>query len=70
MNQKPHEPGICPVCGSEDLDYGVLIPYGNSISYPWTCNHCHAKGNEVYDLIFNQHENIVKEDDTCSTPQK
>lgn len=65
MNQKAHEPGICPVCGNEDLDYGILTPYGDSISYPWTCHHCHTKGNEIYDLTFTHHEKIVKEDAPC-----
>ena len=46
--------GVCPVCGSEDISYesmelGIM---GDSIYYPATCNHCHAKFKEHYTLEF------------------
>jgi hypothetical protein len=52
--------GCCPVCNSDNIDYGVADFEGDQICYPCTCNQCHATFEEWYDLSFCGHENIVK----------
>ncbi len=44
--------GICPKCGSEDLDYGVIEVQDDMVYYPFTCSECGAEGKEWYDLDF------------------
>lgn len=55
-NQRPD---ICPICHQESLDYGVMNVYDNSVGYPWECANCHSRGEEMYNLIFDGHQNIV-----------
>ena len=53
--RKYAEEGVCPKCGSNDLDYGAIEISGNSVYYPWTCEHCGCVGEEYYDLMFAGH---------------
>ena len=64
MTKHKHEAGTCPVCGAEDLDYGVLEIQDESVGYPWECNGCGATGTEWYALEFDGH--IVN--DAAGTP--
>lgn len=56
-----HDPGICPVCGSDRLDFDGFVVEGNSCIYKWRCNGCGVSGREWYDLIFSEH--IIDRDD-------
>jgi len=53
------EAGICPVCGSSDLDYDSLKIDAGQVGYPWTCNRCKSHGEEWSNLDFIEHTNIV-----------
>ena len=49
------EQGICPKCGSKNLDYGCSEPKDESIHYPYTCQDCGFDGEEVYSIEFAEH---------------
>ena len=49
--------GICPNCGSDDLEYGAIEPEGEGIFYPYTCQGCGFDGDEYYDVSFTGHKN-------------
>ena len=42
----------CPICNSNDIDYGVCVPKGEQLFYPWKCNECGASGKEWYLVEF------------------
>lgn len=50
--------GMCPICGSENITYGVLEPYGEGIYYPAICDDCGATFKECYNLTFDTHIDI------------
>lgn len=52
------EQGICPVCGSENLSYGVIDVTDVGVFYPATCEDCGANFEEHYDLTFAGHYKI------------
>lgn len=58
---KEIEQGICPVCGSENLNYEGLEPEEEMIVYPWTCENCGATGSEWYELQFAGHNVDTKD---------
>ena len=46
-----NEPGVCAVCGSEDIEYGHLVDTEPIyVYYPITCNACGAKSEERYEM--------------------
>jgi predicted nucleic-acid-binding Zn-ribbon protein len=46
----------CPKCGSDKLEYGTAeFDDGPSVSYPWDCNDCGAKGVENGAITFDGH---------------
>jgi len=47
--------GTCPYCNGNDIDYGIMVPDGNSCYYPATCDGCKKEFREYYDLIFSGH---------------
>jgi hypothetical protein len=49
------EAGICPVCESDNLQYGTLELQDESVYYPWDCNSCDASGKEYNKLLFDEH---------------
>lgn len=51
---KSNEKGQCPKCDSENLEYGAIMQYGESIYYPFTCNDCGCEGKEFYSLEFDE----------------
>lgn len=53
-----HTQGICPCCGSDDIEYGVIEVDDVGVYYPATCNKCQAKFNECYNIEFAEHANI------------
>ena len=48
--------GVCPKCHSLNLTYGKREIDDNNILYPFTCDDCGAKGQEVYDILFSYSE--------------
>lgn len=60
MNQKDFEDGggetgVCPCCGSKNLNYGKNYKDNIGIIYPWTCPDCKSKGKETYEITFTGH---------------
>lgn len=50
-----HEQGVCPVCNSENLEYGSSDFEGDAVGYDWTCEDCGSYGMEWYELTFSNH---------------
>jgi hypothetical protein len=50
-----HEPGICPACGSDELDFDGFLVEDNSVIYKWDCKGCGIGGRECYDMTFSEH---------------
>lgn len=48
------EPGICPNCGSEDVDYHPSHPIDTDagVAYRGKCNVCGARFLEQYELVW------------------
>ena len=57
MNKK-HLAGVCPVCGSDTLDYLKNRIMFDQLRYYWTCEECGSNGEEVHTLIFSGHVDI------------
>lgn len=54
-----NERGICPVCHSDNIEYGSLdIADDDAVFYPCECNECHSLWDEVYKLKYIGAENI------------
>lgn len=54
--------GICPVCHSDNIEYGYLdLESDDFIVYPCKCNECHSTWKEVYELKYFGPENIEEE---------
>ncbi|MCL2675379.1 MAG: hypothetical protein FWE84_02155 [Firmicutes bacterium] len=56
-----NEAGICPICGSAELEISSMSPEDNSVYYDWFCDKCEACGKEWYDVTFSTHGHVVKE---------
>lgn len=54
--------GVCPVCGSKNLDWGFSEFNGEEMGYDYNCRDCGAEGTEYYKLVFNGH--VVYHNDT------
>jgi hypothetical protein len=52
---RKHEPGICPNCGSDDLDYDGFTVEDGSCLYRWRCDGCGTSDKERYALTFSEH---------------
>lgn len=52
---KRHEEGVCPECGSTNLEYGESGIKDTSYGYQWACDDCGAEGTEWYALSFSEH---------------
>ena len=58
MNKK----GICPVCHSDNINYGDLdVAEDDTVFYPCECNKCHSIWDEVYTIKCAGVENIEEE---------
>lgn len=58
--KKYAQEGVCPCCGSENIDYGSFeldMPTGGY--FECTCNECGATFDEWYDITFNSQWNIT-----------
>lgn len=49
---KYSEPGRCPECGSDNLDWHDSETYDNSMGYRFTCGDCEHEDEEIYNLEF------------------
>ena len=58
-----HAQGICPECGSDEVEYDSADFEGNSIIYPAECLTCQTKFDECYNMVFIEHTNIIKGDE-------
>lgn len=50
-----HMQGICPNCGSDDLNYGNNALDGIYMGFEWECGECGTIGVEWYVLEFMEH---------------
>ena len=55
MKKVIYSPGICVHCGSDRILYDDPILEDNLI-YKYTCEKCHKKGEEVYDILFSHNK--------------
>lgn len=60
MEKYKNEPGVCPKCGSHDLEYDVINVECEAAYYPYTCNDCGQEGEEWYSMEFTGHNIITK----------
>lgn len=60
---KKHEEGKCPVCGSQNIEYGEFKHDEESCCYSVECLDCHATFIEVYNMVFDDQYNIEKNKD-------
>lgn len=63
-NHTPEQPGVCPVCGNNELEYLGTELEGNSYGYRWDCDKCETSGYEWY--IMNFDEIVSSTDDDTS----
>ena len=55
--------GICGKCGSEDIEYGAMIPEGEGLYYESECNECGAFMHEWYEMKYDGTDVMVEDDD-------
>jgi len=46
--------GICPKCGSDNLNYETNVNDGDSLYYPFVCDNCGCEGREAYNLNYSE----------------
>jgi len=46
------EPGVCPKCGADDLNYGDATIDDGQLGYKCWCSSCGFDGTEWYELKF------------------
>ena len=44
--------GVCPICGSDNIEYGDTCIEFQSLGYEVTCNDCGAESIEWFDLVY------------------
>ena len=49
-----NEPGFCPKCNHDDLEYGKAESHDECIVYPFVCKKCKFKGAEWYNTSFRE----------------
>lgn len=56
---KSAEQGVCPCCGSDDIEYGIAeVEFPTGVYQDCTCNKCGANFDEWYDIKFSGQWNI------------
>ena len=63
----PEQVNVCPVCGSENLEYAGYDVEDQSIAYNWDCDDCESSGVEYHDFVFAFHSvtHNTKETESC-----
>lgn len=56
------ETDICPLCGSDQVEYSDGTVDHAGYSYTCECHDCKARWNECYDMVFAGCWNIVDKD--------
>lgn len=46
--------GMCPKCGSDNLEYGNTELEGNYLGYEFECRQCGCEGTEWYKLVYEE----------------
>jgi hypothetical protein len=64
MFELKQQPGVCPVCGSDNIKMGQYIVVVNSCYAPWECQDCKTRGEEHNEITFNEHKAIMRENVT------
>lgn len=59
MNKE--QAGICPICGSDELNYGSIKEYDGYIAYVVECINCKCSFEENYDLVFSSQDSFCDE---------
>lgn len=58
--QKKTVQGVCPNCGSTELDYGTLeLLDGELAYYPVTCNNCNCYFEATFEMKYIGTDNIT-----------
>ena len=57
MNEN-NQNGVCPECGSTNINYGVLEPTDSGIMYQGSCCDCECEFEEHYTIEYS--ETIIK----------
>ncbi len=57
------EMGICGKCGSDDVNYGVMIPEGEGLYYEMDCGQCGAWMHEWYSMTYDGTDVMVEEEE-------
>ena len=57
------EMGICGKCGSDDVNYGTMIPEGEGLYYEMDCNQCGAWMHEWYSMTYDGTDVMVEDDE-------
>lgn len=57
---KKHTEGICPVCGSDMLDYGEIELDDGGCIYPVECIKCGTTFTEAYNFVFDDQYDIKR----------
>lgn len=52
MRKFCYSPGECVHCGSDRILYSDPI-IDEKLIYPYECEDCHTKGQEIYDIDFS-----------------
>ena len=55
--------GICGKCGSEDIEYGTMIPEGEGLYYESQCNDCGAFMHEWYEMKYEGTDVMLEDDE-------
>lgn len=60
IEQTKQYSGICPECGSKDLDYdGYKDVSDDTITYPFICTSCKTEGIEFHTIEYH-HTEVTK----------
>ena len=55
--------GVCGKCGSEDIEYGTMIPEGEGLYYESQCNDCGAYMHEWYEMKYEGTDVMLEDDE-------
>ena len=53
---------ICPICGSDNIEYCDTIIEFQSLRYEFTCKDCGAEAIEWFDLVYANTTSLTEDD--------